>query len=165
MPAVLPGRFRARAAVRRGAPAASRRIHTQSAASVLAVAVTCSVASALGCRSSVQAESLETRVRQYLELKQRHEWPAIYDGLLDPEARKTIDRTAFLKKRSLPFDVLGYELVSTKVDGERATVTAKLDAMIPVLNPRGGTVMMRKQLEDPQEWVSRDGHWYIHLEG
>jgi len=151
--------------VRRGAPAAVRRLHGQSAASFLAVAVTCGMATALGCRAAAKAESLETRARQYLELKQRHDWPAIFDGLLDPEARKVIDRDAFLKKRSVPFDVLSFDLVSTKTEGDRGSVMAKLDAMIPVLNPRGGTVMIRKQLDDPQEWVNRDGHWYIRLEG
>jgi hypothetical protein len=129
------------------------------------MAVTCGMATALGCRTAPQGESLETRARQYLELKQRHDWPAIYDGLLDPEARKTVDRDAFLKKRSVPFDVLSFDLVSAKTEGDRGSVMAKLDAMIPVLNPRGGTVMIRKQLDDPQEWVNRNGHWYIRLEG
>jgi len=131
---------------------------------MLAWAVTCTVASTLGCQSAAQTDSLETRARQYLELKQRHEWPTIYDSLLDPEVRKSVDREAFLKKRSVPFDVVGFDVVSAEAEGDRGKVVAKLEAIVPVLNPRGGTVMIRKELEDAQEWVHRDGHWYIRLE-
>ncbi|MEW6273034.1 MAG: hypothetical protein AB1689_27465 [Thermodesulfobacteriota bacterium] len=130
-------------------------------AALLGMAIT-----AAGCqakREQEAPENLEARARQYLELKQKRDWAAIYDGLLDPELRKTLKREVFLRKRSAAFDVLGYTLVSTKEEGETGKVLAKLDAMIPVINPRGGTTMLRKEVEEPQKWVSRDGRWYIQL--
>ncbi|HEY8515020.1 MAG TPA: hypothetical protein VIS07_05880 [Candidatus Binatia bacterium] len=132
-------------------------------AALLGMAIT-----AAGCQAKPEQEApenLEARARQYLELKQKRDWDAIYDGLLDPELRKTLKRETFLRRRSAAFDILGFKVVSTEEQGETGKVVAKLDAMIPVLNPRGGTTMLRKEVEEPQKWVSRDGRWYIQLAG
>jgi hypothetical protein len=134
---------------------------TLALAALLGMAIT-----AAGCQAkheNEQAEDLQARAKQYLELKQKRDWAAIYDGFLDPELRKTLKRDLFLQRRSQAFDVLSYTLVSTKEEGETGKVVAKLDAMIPVLNPRGGTTMLRKELSEPQKWVARDGRWYIQL--
>ena len=100
-------------------------------------------------------------------MKQKRDWGGIYDGLLDPDARKSLVREDFLKHRKGTFDVLGFSVVSTQVDEAQgsAKVVARIDASIPVLSPRGGTSMLRKELEDSQEWVRRGGRWYIHLDG
>ena len=121
---------------------------------------------AFACTGNPKQE-LGERANQYLELKQKRDWASIYDGLLDPESRKTVARDDFLKRRRSTFDVLGFQLVSTQMDEaqDAAKVVAKIDANIPVLSPRGGTTMLRKELADSQAWVRRDGKWYIQLEG
>jgi hypothetical protein len=102
-----------------------------------------------------------------MELKQKRDWASVYDGLLDPESRKTLAREEFLNKRKSTFDILGFQLVTTQVDEKQgsAKVVAKIDANIVVLSPRGGTTMLRKELDESQAWVRRDGTWYIQLEG
>jgi len=155
-------------AVRRGAPAIQGVAVGQVAGVRFALAVLLGMAIATaGCQTAPEeeaAESLQVRAQKYLELKQKRDWVAIYDGLLDPELHTKLKREAFLRRRDMSFDVLGFTLVSAKEEGGTGKVVAKVDAMIPVLNPRGGTTMLRKELEEPQEWVTRDGRWYIQLE-
>jgi hypothetical protein len=120
-----------------------------------------------GCRAVAESEaheSLKTRAQTYLELKQKRDWAAIYDGLLDPELRPKLSRDVFLRRRNAAFDVLGFTVVSATEEGEAGKVVAKVDAMVPVLNPQGGTTMLHKELEEPQKWVTRGGRWYIQLE-
>ena len=120
---------------------------------------------ASACSDPDPRDELRDRARQYLELKQKREWTAIYQGLLDPEARKTLKLEQFLAPRKETMDVLGFELVDTEVSDGSGSVRAKMDVVIPVLSPRGGTTMIRKELEDSQRWVQRDGRWYIQLRG
>lgn len=108
---------------------------------------------------------LEARARQYLELKQRHAWAEIYDEVLDPESRNKLEKQRFLRKREKAFDILGFEVVSAEQNGPEGRVRVQMEAMIPVLKPGGETTLIRKQVQDPQEWVFRDGRWYIRLEG
>ena len=131
----------------------------------LAALVGLTVAGCQAGREQEQAEGLEARARKYLELKQKRDWAAIYDGLLDPELHPKLKRETFLRRREAAFDVLSFTVVSAKEEeGGTAKVVAKIDAMIPVLNPKGGTTMLRKEMEEPQRWVARDGRWYIQLE-
>lgn len=163
------GRLRSRLAVRRGAPVIRVWAAGQATGAFLALAVLLGMAmTSAGCRSGAESESpasLQERAQKYLELKQKRDWVAIYEGLLDPELQPKLKREVFLKRREAAFDVLGFTVVSTKEEeGGTGKVVAKIDAMIPVLNPRGGTTMLRRELEEPQQWVARDGRWYIQLE-
>ena len=154
--------------MRRGAPAVHGTSVGQAAGARLALAALLGMAIVTaGCQAASEKEApdnLQARAQQYLELKQKRDWDAIYDGLLDPELHTKLKRELFLRRRAAAFDVLGFTVVSTKEEGETGKVVAKLDAMVPVLNPRGGTTMLRKELEEPQQWVARDGRWYIRLE-
>jgi len=155
--------------VRRGAPVVQVTATSQAASAFFALVVLLGVAVAsVGCRSGAEKESqdsLQERAQKYLELKQKRDWVAIYEGLLDPELQGKLKREVFLKRREAAFDVLGFTVLSAKEEeGGTAKVVAKIDAMIPVLNPRGGTTMLRRELEEPQQWVARDGRWYIQLE-
>lgn len=114
-----------------------------------------------GCTPADPKEELRERAAKYLELKQKREWTAIYEGMVDPEARKSVKLEDFLKPRKESMDMLGYELISAEVDQDQGSVKAKVDVVIPILSPRGGATMMRKELEDSQRWVQRDGRWYI----
>ena len=124
----------------------------------------------VGCFGSPEpdaptAEPVGERAREYLALKQQHEWGAIYDQILDPEMKTKLAREDFLRKRELAFDVLSFDIVKTQENEDRAKVIAEVQAMIPILQPGGGTQLVRKQMQDPQEWVNRDGTWYIELSG
>jgi hypothetical protein len=132
-------------------------------AGILFLACVALLASA--CRGSDPKEELQSRARQYLELKQKREWTAIYEGLLDPETRKTVKLEEFLAPRKVTMDLLGFQVLGADVKDGSGSVRAKMDVVIPVLSPRGGTTMIRKELEDSQEWVRRDGRWYIQLRG
>lgn len=117
------------------------------------------------CRRPSPEEELRERAQQYLQLKQKREWPAIYEGLLDPETRKTLKIEDFLNRRKGTIELLGFAVVVARVEDDHGTVRARVDTMIPVLSPRGGTTMIRKELDEPQEWVRREGRWYIQLKG
>lgn len=152
--------------VRRGAPFVASRGRGRSTGAVLALTALLGLALA-GCQSGGRQETanLQDRARNYLELKQKRDWVAIYDGLLDPELHQKLKREAFLKRREAAFDVLNFSVVSAEEqEGGTGKVVAKIDAMIPVLNPKGGTTMLRKEMEESQKWVARDGRWYIRLE-
>lgn len=132
-------------------------------ATALSLASACSREQA--APEAVPDANLEARAKQYLTLKQRHGWAEIYDDILAPEDREKLDRKRFLKKREAAFDILGFEVVSAEEQGQDGKVRVKMEAMIPVLNPGGETSLVRKQVQDPQTWVHRDGRWYIRLEG
>jgi len=148
---------------------APRRASQTLSARALAVALLMAFAGlplvGVGCRSTDPKENLRERATEYLELKRKREWTAIYQGLLDPEARKDVKLEDFLKPRKQAIDLLGFELLSTEVNQDSGSVKVKVDVVIPILSPRGGTTMMRKELEDSQQWVQRDGRWYIQLRG
>ena len=154
--------------MRRGAPVVQSVAAGQAAGARVALAVLLGMAIATsGCQAASEkeaTESLKERAQSYLALKQKRDWAAIYDGLLDPELHSKLARDVFLRRRNAAFDVLGFTVVSTNEEGETGKVVAKVDAMIPVLNPRGGTTMLHKELEEPQQWVARGGRWYIQLE-
>lgn len=152
--------------VRRGAPFVASRGRGRYAGAILAFSALLGLALA-GCQSGGPQETanLQDRARNYLELKQKRDWVAIYDGLLDPELHRKLKRETFLKRREAAFDVLNFTVVSAEEqEGGTGKVVAKIDAMIPVLNPKGGTTMLRKEMEESQKWVARDGRWYIRLE-
>ncbi len=152
--------------VRRGAPLVASQVVGRSTGAALALTALLGIALA-SCQASPQQEkqNLQDRARSYLELKQKRDWVAIYDGLLDPELHEKLKRDAFLKRREAAFDVLNFSVVSAEEqEGGTGKVVAKIDAMIPVLNPKGGTTMLRKEMEESQKWVARDGRWYIRLE-
>lgn len=154
--------------MRRGAPVARGAAAGRGAGAGVALAVLLGLAVvAVGCRAASEkeaTESLQERAQRYLALKQKRDWAAIYDSLLDPELHQKLKRDVFLSRRNAAFDVLGFTVVSAKEEGQTGKVVAKVDAMVPVLNPQGGTTMLHKELEEPQQWVARDGRWYIRLE-
>jgi len=156
--------------VREATPAPLRRPWSPPAAAVLAAALlavlqACSRSPGEDHPAAAEGEALERRAREYLELKQRHEWERIYDDLLAPEDRKKLERQHFLRKRASSFDVLDFDVVTVEKEGKgSARVAATMVAMIPVLKPGGETTLVRKRVRDEQRWVYRDGRWYIHLE-
>jgi len=115
-----------------------------------------------------EVKDLEARVRQYMEVRQGREWGVLYDEFLDPAGRAAIARPAFLAKRGGGFDILGFEVLRSEVQAEtqppRGRVQVQLDALIPVLLPGGGSRTVRRSVEEPQQWVFRDGSWYIQLQ-
>lgn len=120
--------------------------------------------SAASCRSADPQADLRDRVEQYLAMKQKREWTGVYEGMLDPEVRKSLKLEDFLRPRAQAMDFVGFEVLEVSpADGQ---VRVKVDAMVPVLRPGNqAPLMVRKQTEEQQRWVQRDGRWYVHLEG
>ena len=152
--------------MRRGEPALRRPRSGETATlATIALMVAWACARDTGTPPAADSSSLESSARQYLELKQRHAWAQIYDEIVDPESRKTLERQRFLKRRENAFDILSFEVVSAEKEGNEGRVRATMEAMIPVRNPGGETSLIRKKVQDPQKWVNRDGRWYIQLDG
>ena len=150
--------------MRRGAPALRPAgVALASAMAALLLGNACSREA--GSPKAGEAEELRVRVQEYLELKQQHAWARIYDEVLDPESHNQLEKQRFLKKRERAFDILGFEILTAEQNGQEGRVRVQMEAMIPVLKPGGETSLIRKQVQDPQDWVFRDGRWYIRLEG
>ncbi len=129
------------------------------------LALACLATMAQSCQGGGSDGDLRGRVQEYLELRQKQDWPAIYERFLDPEVREKVGREAFLKVRKGGLDILGFSVLDLRTEEDKGTVRVRLDAQIAALNPQGGKTMLRKDLDDPQEWVRRDGRWYIRLKG
>ncbi len=136
--------------------AAARMVALVAAAGLAIVAST-------GCQKADPQAALKDRVSTYWGLKQSKGWPEVYDQYLDPEAKKTIPREAFLKRRWLAFDVLSYEISSVHEEGDKAKVAVTNEVNFPLKTPQGELTFIKKQVTTNDEWVRRDGNWYVRL--
>ena len=120
-----------------------------------------------GCFGPPGVKDLEVRARQYMEERQKRDWVAVYDKFLDPDLRLEIPRDAFLQRRSGAYDLLSFSVDSATVEpGESprtARVKVRMEAVIPLMAPNGGSRTIRRELVDSQSWVVREGQWYVRL--
>ena len=120
-----------------------------------------------GCFSPPTAKDLEIRARQYMQERQKRDWVAVYDEFLDPELRPLIPRERFLRKRNGAYDLLSFAVDSVQIEAEesprRGRVQVRMEAVIPLMTPTGGSQTIRRELVDPQQWVVRDGEWFVLL--
>lgn len=133
------------------------------AAAVAVVATALAFASA--CSTPDPRQSLTDRVKTFDELRQKAAWQAIYQDMLDPEIRKSLKVEEFLKPREqATMEFLGAKTGQIDLKGERATVAVEVDANVPVMRPGAPPLTIRKQIGEKQDWVRRDGQWYVRLE-
>ncbi|MDG2305463.1 MAG: hypothetical protein P8R42_12615 [Candidatus Binatia bacterium] len=118
-----------------------------------------------GCSAGETPEDLVTRAQSYMDLRQKGSWDAIWTGMIDPQVREGLKRTAFMEKRRSSFDIVDFEIISVDEKGQEGQVVARMDTIVPVLKPGGGTMRIPRELDDPQDWVLREGSWYIQLHG
>lgn len=127
--------------------------------------VATALAFASACASPDPKQSLSDRVVAFDDLRQKAEWSAIYRDMLDPEIRKSLKIEDFLKPREqATMEFLGARVGEVDLKGERATVSVEVDANVPVMRPGGPPLPIRKQIDEKQDWVRRDGQWYVRLE-
>ncbi len=138
-----------------------RRLSIGWALGVLALTVVAGASS--GCQKSDPVAGLKDRVSTYWGLKQSKAWEEVYGNYLDPEHKKTVTKEAFLKRRFLAFDILSYEISDVKEEGDKATVVVTNEANIPLKTPTGELTFIKKQVTTKDEWVRRDGNWYVVL--
>ena len=62
-------------------------------------------------------------------------------------------------------EFLGSSIQQVDIQGQRATVKTRIEANVPVLKPSGPPLVLKRQIDEQQDWVQRDGSWYIRLEG
>jgi hypothetical protein len=116
-----------------------------------------------GCQKADPAVQLKDRVAAYWELKQSKAWDEVYEKYLDPAAKKSLTKEAFLKRRWLAFDILSYEISDVKEEADKATVDVANEANIPLKTPEGELKFIKKHVTTKDEWVRRDGTWYVVL--
>jgi len=150
--------------VRRGAAVSLHPPRFRGSVAV-AMAVFVGLLAFVGCTDAENSNDLGARAKQYMDLRQKGSWEAIWTGLIDPETRTDIKRSAFMERRRSSFDIVDFEIVSVKEEGEAGEVVARMDTIVPVLKPGGGTLRIPRELDDAQEWVLREGRWYIQLRG
>lgn len=148
--------------MRRGAPVSPRPSRFRG----LILAASLAIAALAGaCTDRAEAESLATRAQNYMDLRQNGSWEAVWTGMIDPEARAGLKKKVFMAKRESSFEILDFELVSVDEEQDEGRVVARMDTVVPILKPGGGTMRLPRELEDTQAWVRRDGRWYIQLRG
>ena len=150
--------------MRRGAPVSHRPPRFLGGMAV-AVAVAVGLSALVGCSAGGKPEDLATRAQSYMDLRQKGSWDAIWTGMIDPEVREGLKRNVFMERRRSAFDIVDFEIVSVDEMGEEGRVVAKMDAIVPVLKPGGGTLRVPREVDDSQDWVLREGSWYIQLRG
>jgi len=120
-----------------------------------------------GCFAPPGVKDLEVRVRQYMAERQERDWVAVYDTFLDPDSKSRLPRNDFLRRRSGAYDLLGFSVDSATIEPEKsppvAQVRVRMEAVIPLMAPNGGSRTIRRELVDPQQWVVYEGKWYIRL--
>lgn len=116
-----------------------------------------------GCQKADPVAALKDRVSAYWVLKQSKGWPEVYDKYLDPEAKKTVTKDAFLKRRWLAFDILSYEISNVQEEGDKATVEVANEVNFPLKTPQGELQFIKKKVSTKDQWVRRDGVWYVVL--
>ncbi|MFM7143872.1 MAG: hypothetical protein ACKO2K_18360 [Alphaproteobacteria bacterium] len=123
------------------------------------------MAVASACSSPDPKQALAERVDRFDDLRQKADWASIYRDMLDPEIRKSLKIDDFLKPREQStMEFLGARVGSFDPKGDRVTVPVEVDANVPVMRPGGPPLTIRKQIEEKQDWVRRDGQWYVRLE-
>ena len=121
---------------------------------------------ATACSRGEVGASLEERAQRYWELKQGKQWAEIWDAYLDPELKEKLPKDAFLKRRQLAFDILGYALQEVKPEEEdeaRATVVVTSEVNVPLRGAGGKTQLVRKEVTTSDTWVRRGDRWFIRL--
>jgi hypothetical protein len=120
-----------------------------------------------GCFAPPGVKDLEVRVRQYMAERQERDWVAVYDKFVDPDSKLQLPRDDFLRRRSGAYDLLGFSVDSATIEPEKSPPTARvkvrMEAVIPLMAPNGGSRTIRRELVDPQQWVVHDGKWYVRL--
>jgi hypothetical protein len=116
-----------------------------------------------GCQKADPQAALKDRVSTYWGLKQAKTWPDVYDKYLDPEAKKSVAKDAFLKRRWLAFDILSYEIGEVQLSGDKAKVSVTNEVNFPLKTPQGDLTFIKKQVTTQDDWVQRDGTWYVVL--
>lgn len=116
-----------------------------------------------GCQKADSAPALKDRVAKYWELKQSKKWEEVYDQFLDPSARSGLTKEAFLKRRWLAFDTLSYEISEVQETNDTATVAVSSEANIPLKTPVGDMRFIKSRVTTKDQWVRRDGAWYVEL--
>lgn len=154
--------------MRRGAPAAPPAPETGAipfARRAALAAVVTAMACASACSTPDPQQVLGARVQRFDEMRQKLEWKAIYQDMLDPELRKSFKIEDFLKRREqATMEFLGARVGKVGIEGDRASVEVEVEANVPVLRPGGPPMTIRKQIAEKQDWVRRDGQWYVRLE-
>lgn len=121
------------------------------------------VALVAGCSQLGSTGTLAERADKYWELKQTKRWEEVYDGYVDPAIKDKLSREAFLKKRLLAYDILSYTLTEAREDGDRGVVRVDSEANIPVRWTGGAVRLIQKKTMVEDEWVKRDGIWYVRF--
>ncbi len=116
-----------------------------------------------GCHKADPQAVLKDRVSTYWGLKQAKNWAEVYDKYLDPESKKTVTKDAFLKRRWLAFDILSYEIGEVHADADKAKVAVTNEVNFPLKTPQGELTFIKKQVTTNDDWVQRDGTWYVVL--
>jgi hypothetical protein len=114
-----------------------------------------------GCQKPDPVAALKDRVSKYWALKQSKGWAEVYDGYLDPEAKKSVTKEAFLKRRWLAFDILSYQISNVQEEGDKATVAVDNEVNFPLKTPQGELTFIKKQVNTKDQWVRREGQWYV----
>ena len=66
-----------------------------------------------------------------------------------------------MKRRWLAFDILSYQISDVKEEGDKATVAVDNEVNFPLKTPQGELTFIKKQVNTKDQWVRRDGQWYV----
>jgi hypothetical protein len=102
---------------------------------------------------AVKQETLEERVKQYMQAQVDGKWDSVY-SFFDASSRAKVTRESYINQpRNLPYRGFGIEEIATFPSGDRATVKVKIDIWFMGYDFKGAS--------QTQEWVKERGEWFV----
>jgi hypothetical protein len=125
---------------------------------LLAAACCLTVIVFAGCASlsptPATQETLEERVRQYMQAQIDGNWDLAY-SFYDSSSRREIRRESYISRpRKLSYKGFEIEEITGLPSGDQATVKVKIDLLYMGYNFKGAP--------QTQEWVKEKGAWFVN---
>jgi hypothetical protein len=105
---------------------------------------------------TVPQESLEERIKNYMQAQIDQEWDHAYE-FFDSSSRRKIARESYVyRTRTLGYTGFRMEEINMLPSEDQATVKVRIDVMAMSFNFRG--------VSQTQNWVKEKGGWFVKSE-
>ena len=106
---------------------------------------------------NAKEESLEERVKNYMQAQIDRKWDSAY-AFLDSSSREKVARESYVNQtKKLPYRRFAIDEIKVLPSGDQATVKIKTDISYKGYNFKGASHI--------QHWVKEGGEWFVKSSG